>query len=132
MFKNKELMKSVRNKRILYILHHRNYENCGSLALKLILELFTQLLIFILCLCQYFLHYLVKYCSIFKILDNFQQPMERAVEKCQSLKSSVHYELKNCKMKSVNSFVGQPVCLDICSRDVSLERLLSKAFNLEN
>ena len=80
MFKNKELMKSVRNKRILYILHNRNDENCGSLALKLVLEFFTQLLIFILCLCQYFLHYLVKYCSIFKILDNFQQPMERAVE----------------------------------------------------
>ena len=109
MFKNKELMKSVRNKRILYILHHRNYENCGSLALKLVLEFFTQLLIFILCLCQYFLHYLVKYCSIFKILDNFQQPMERAVEKCQSLKSSVHYEPRNCKMKSVKSFAGHPV-----------------------
>ena len=43
---------------------------------------------------------------------NFQQPTERAVEKGQRLKSSVHYELRNCKIKSEKSFAGHPVYVD--------------------
>ena len=44
----------------------------------------------------------VKYCSIFENLDNFQQPMEKAVEKCQRLNSLVHYQkLKNEKHKEL-------------------------------
>ena len=45
-------------------------------------------------------------------LDNFQQPTERAVEKCQRLSLLVHYEMRNFKMKSVKSFAGHPVFQD--------------------
>ena len=43
------------------------------------------------------------------MLDNFQQLMESAVEKCPRLKSLVHYEPRNCKIKTVMSFAGHPV-----------------------
>ena len=72
-------------------------------------KILWKFVVFIFCLCKYFLHNLVKYCSIFKILDNFQQPTKRAVGKCPGWKSSVHHELSNCKIKSVKSFAGHPV-----------------------
>ena len=56
---------------------------------------------FVLFVCQYFLHNLVKYCLIFKILDNFQLPTERTVEKCKQSKSSFHYEMRNWEMNRV-------------------------------
>ena len=53
-------------------------------------------------LSQYILYNLVKYCII---LEDFEKP----AEKCPRLKSSVHYRLRNFKMKSVKSFVGHPI-----------------------
>ena len=40
------------------------------------------------------------------MVDNFQQPTESANEKCQRLKSMVHYEPRNYQRKSVKSFAG--------------------------
>ena len=97
---------------MLNIVCHKSEENCGILVIEKhshILIIFANLLVFISWLCKYFLHNLIKYCSIFKILDIFQQPTERAVEKCPRWKSLVHYKLRNCKMKSVKSFAGHPV-----------------------
>ena len=68
-----------------------------------------NLLVFILCFCYSFSHILVFHCSIFENMDNFQQPTETAVEKCQILNSLVHYEPRNGTRKSVKSFVGHPV-----------------------
>ena len=55
------------------------------------------------------------YHSKLEILDNFEQPTEKAgqfwtaVEKFTKLKSSVHYRLRNCQIKSVKSFGGHPL-----------------------
>ena len=37
---------------------------------------------FVLFFCQYFIYKLVKYCFIFRILNNFEQLKEKAIEKC--------------------------------------------------
>ena len=87
----------------------KDYENCKKWTAKKCFNWTWILLDFVLFLCQYFLHNLVKYCSVFKILDNFEQPMERAVEKRPRSKSSMNYRPRNSRIKSVKSFVGHPV-----------------------
>ena len=63
-------------------------------------KLQKKMTLFVLFLCQYFLCNLVKYCSNFKFLDNFEQPMETVVEKCPRFLSALQPK-KNCQLKSV-------------------------------
>ena len=58
---------------------------------------------------QYFGNILVKISQNINTMDIFRIYIERAIEKCQRLNYLVHYEPRNCKMKSVKSFVGHPV-----------------------
>ena len=72
----------VKNNSILNIICHKIEKIVGSQSLKKVLKFYVNLLIFIFFLFRHFVHNLVKYCSIIRILDNIQQPTERAVENC--------------------------------------------------
>ena len=54
-------------------------------------------------------------------MDDCHQPTERAVEKCQRLKSWVQYKPRNfdyCKRKSLKSCAGQPVVSNSTEYDI--------------
>ena len=75
-----ELGKSSKEQSNKIIVFINDYENCQRIPQKKYFNWTWTLLDFVLFLCQYFFHNLVKYCSIFKnFLDNFQQLTEWAI-----------------------------------------------------
>ena len=102
----------VKNKWIVYIVYHKNNENCGSLALELIFEFFTKLLVF------YFVSLFVFPSLLGQILFNLQNFWQFSTadgKSCWKLCSALWAEkLQN---KNVKSFAGHPVF--ICNLDVT-------------